>query len=114
METGRKPHYENLNQLIAYCILKFYRERDKDKSIKLNPEKHLQLANRAICYYEKELQNTCPQWDDDEARSAVRKHLDFLTGIFKKEEKAKADKSRLDAFKEQVRQQQPKSRNIIW
>lgn len=114
MNTGRKPTHQNLNQLISYCILKYYRERDKDKTIKLNPEKHLKLANQTIKYYHNELQNTYPQWDDDEARGAVRKQIDFLTGVFTKEEKAKADKDKLKAFKEQVQQQQVRSRNIIW
>lgn len=106
--------HETLQHLILTHLSSYYSERDRDSQLKLNPKTHYHKANRVHESYQKELTEQYPEWATKEAKEAVKKMIDYLTGIFTKHEEAEGRKERLQNAPKEIEPEIKRSRIIIW
>jgi len=108
----KKPEFkpESYQSLLVHYIDLYYKRRSEEPGIKHDPDRHIALAKEVIEEYEKKLEKY-PEWNTEERKGALYKHIDLLTKVFSSHKEQSERKSRLEAFKESA---QRKPRIIIY
>ena len=91
----RLPKFPNIQTLLQYYISQYYLMRSQHPGIKQDPKKHKKEILQIEGHYKRELRKKLPDLNSEENQNQFRKEIDFLTGIFSKEEKEKRRKEEL-------------------
>lgn len=107
---ARKERHKKLRELTQHYLSAYYIEKAEQQPATTTD--HIKLANKIIEDYRHEIETWYKEWDSEEAKGKLKAQIEFLTGIYAKQEKEKTQKEKVEAFKNKV--PEVKARNIIW
>lgn len=92
---AKYPNFNTEQDLLQYFINLYYLMRSRNIGLKQNPKQHIKEILKIEKDYHKKLSKLN---FSEELKDQLRKEIDFLTGVFEKEEKEIRRKEELKSF----------------
>lgn len=92
---AKYPKFNHPRYILQHFLNLYYLTRSRNPGLKQDPNKHIKEIEKLETQYHKVLiKNNYPEDYNDQ----LRKEIDFLTGVFEKEEKERKRKEELKSF----------------
>lgn len=77
--------------------------RGENPGISHNDTKHLHKIGVIQNEYSKQLRTRYPDWDTEDNRGALTKHIDYLTKVFTRQKEEEGKKDKLQSLRQKMK-----------